>query len=227
MNALVSFWHFLFYVTSCITNELIINNKCPKDFLKWSWNCLVLVSAVDWHGRKSGRWSLKIFQVFEAIGRVWSSGEKRHKKDVKGGQGGGKKRKEKWFKKSMLNITESCLYNHLWMWSGKTFQVLCKWCMFKSRQTLCLAITAGCTRPLFFHWVPLHSAVCLRKWLFSHQWMSEVWPCMSCQHWLSLPHRPEGAKLRHSAFGTDTLSTASKRTWLAALSSSVCFLAAD
>ncbi len=32
VNALVSFWHFLFYVTSCITNELIINNKCKKDF---------------------------------------------------------------------------------------------------------------------------------------------------------------------------------------------------
>lgn len=167
-----------------------------KRFLKWSWNCLVLVSAVDWYGRKSGRWQSWSVKLW------WEKAQKRCERGARSKKK--KEKREKCFKKSMLNITESCLYNHLWMWSWKTFQVLCKWCMFKSRQTLCLAITAGCTWPLFFHWVPLHSVVCLRKWLFFHQWMSEVWPHMSCQHWLSLPHRPEGAKLRHSAFGTDT-----------------------
>lgn len=111
VNALVSFWHFLFYVTSCITNELIINNKCPK----------ILKMVMKWSGfsvssRLEGKeeWKMKIFG---AIGGVWSSGEKRCKGGKRGAGEWEKKKKNKCFKKSMSNITER-LYNNLWL--GRT-----------------------------------------------------------------------------------------------------------
>lgn len=96
------------------------------------------------------------------------------------------------------------------MWSWKTFQVVCKWCMFKSRQTVCLVITAGCTQPLFLCWVPLHSVVCLRKKLFPSQ--VDVWDVTVCDPpvLMVITSQVEGAKLHHSAFRTSIMSTASK-----------------
>jgi len=110
--------------------------------------------------------------------------------------------KKKGFKKSMLKIT--CTYVTITTLDVKlkNFSSSLQWCMFKSRQTLCLVITAGCTQPLFFHWVPLHSVVCLRKWLFTHWWMSEMWKCRPyvLPALTVITSRAEGAKLHHSAF---------------------------
>lgn len=99
------------------------------------------------------------------------------------------------------------------MWSWKAFQVICKWCMFKSRQTLCLVITAGCTHAFF---LPLSSTSlsCLSAQVAVLSpldvWGVKVYvlPALTV-----ITSRAEGAKLCHSAYRSGILSTA-KRTWL-------------